>query len=52
MLLHKLYINVAIANILVYDFTLLNLLERKYKNLTCGFREKMVFSKYLVMCSF
>ena len=40
MLLHKMYINVAIANILVYSFTLSNLLERKYKNLKCGFREK------------
>ena len=37
MLLHKLYINVAIANNLLYRFTLYDLPEPKYKNLKCRF---------------
>ena len=48
MLLHKLYINVAIANILLYLLALLNLLEPKYKNLKCGFVE----NRFLANISF
>ena len=44
MLLHKLYINVAIANNLLYRFTLLGLPESKYKNLKCRFAEKRFLS--------
>ena len=40
MLLNKLYVNVAIANILLYSFTLSNLLERKCQNFKCDFEEK------------
>ena len=32
MLLHKFYINVAIANVLLYQITLYNLPGRKFKN--------------------
>ena len=43
MLLHKLYINVAIANNLLYRFTLYDLPEPKYKNLKCRFVEKRFY---------
>ena len=44
MLLHKLYINVAIANNLLYRFTHYDLPEPKYKNLKCRFVEKRFLS--------
>ena len=44
MLLHKLYINVAIANNLLYRFTLYDLPELKYKNLKCRFVAKRFLS--------
>ena len=48
MLLHKLYINVAITNNLPYRFTLKDLPEPKYKNLKCRFVEKRFLSFILV----
>ena len=47
MLLHKLYINVAFANILLYSFSLYDLHKPKYENSNGGLR-KTVFSEYLV----
>ena len=44
MLLHKLYINVAIANNLLYRFTLSDLPEPKNENLKCRFVEKRFLS--------
>ena len=49
MLPHKLYINVAIANNLLYCFTLKDLPEPKYKNLKCRFVENgfYLITRYL-----
>ena len=53
MLLHKLYINVAIANNVVYSFTVYKEHSgAKIQKFEVRFSRKRAFSKYLVMGSF
>ena len=52
MLLHKLYINVAIANNLLYRLALQNLLEPKYKNLRCHFVENRFLANISICVHF